>query len=281
MNPDTSGEIALGDSDFAAFSHKSKLDKLNKKTMDTVVHEYTWSYDLLPYEVSAIKSVPDIKGKPILDVGVGTGRTTQELLKVSNDYLGIDYSREMLVSCQNKFPAVNFELADVRDLSAYPDELFYTVFFSSNGICMVNHDDRMSIIKELYRLLKPGGVFMFSAYNQNFLEHRKPFYFPEFGRTFNPLKFVVRSSRFLKNLTVSLMNRARYKSLEIITPEYAIINDRCHNYATMLYYTSPANMQKQLQKCGFTTQLDAFGIDGKMITDHDVIDDTLFYVIRK
>lgn len=281
MNPDTSAEIALDDSDFAALSHKAKLDELNKKTMDTVVQEYTWSYDLLPYEVSAIKSVPDIKGKSILDVGVGTGRTTKDLLRVSNDYLGIDYSREMLVSCQNKFPAVNFELADARDLSAYPDESFYTVFFSSNGICMVNHDDRVSIIKELYRLLKPGGVFMFSAYNLNFLEHRKPFYFPEFGKTLNPAKFVVRASRFLKNLAVSLINRLRYKSLEIITSEYAIINDRCHNYATMLYYTSPANMKKQLHECGFTAQLDAYGIGGQMIADHDVIDDTLFYVIRK
>lgn len=281
MNSDGSGEIALSDIELEALLLKEKLDNLNKQTMSAVVDEYRWSYELLPYEIAAIDSVPDIRDKPILDMGVGTGRTTNGLLEISKDYLGIDYAREMLDSCEQHFPHVRFELADARDMSAYADESFYTAFFSSNGICMVNHDDRMKILKEVYRLLKPGGVFLFSAYNQHFLKNMKAFYFPDFGMTLNPVKFIVRGMRFCRSLILSLVNRWRYKHLEVKTEEYEIINDRCHNYATMLYYTTPQNMEKQLHESGFTAGLTAYAINGKPITDDNVTDDTLFYVIRK
>ena len=245
------------------------------------VKEYLWSDELFPSEISAIQSVPDIKDKPILDVGVGTGRTTGALIKLSKHYLGIDYVDEMLHACKFKFPEVRFELADARNLSAHADESFYSIFFSSSGICMVTHDDRMQIIKEIVRLLEPGGVFMFSAYNHNFIKHAKLFYFPNFQKTLNPVKILVRGIRYIKNLSVSIINRVRYKRLEVKASDYAIINDRCHNYATMLYYSTQANIEKQLRESGLTGVLSAYGINGEKISDPNAIDDIIFYVVRK
>lgn len=260
---------------------KAKRDNLNKKTMRGSVKEYLWSDELTPSEISAIKNVPDIKDKPILDVGVGAGRTTRGLLRISKDYLGIDYVAEMTDKCKGKFLGVHFEQADARELSRYDDESFHTIFFSLNGLCMVDHVDRMLILKEFSRLLKPNGVFMFSAYNQNFIKHTKSFKVPMFEKTLNPLKLLVRSMRFLKNLGISIVNKIRYKSLEVKTDEYEIVNDSCHNYATMLYYTTPGNMKKQLNECGLSGELHCYGLNGEKIIDYNVEDDSIFYVVRK
>ena len=58
--------------------------------------------------------------------------------------------------------------------------------FSCNGIGMVAHQDRLSIMREVHRLLKPGGVFLFSTHNQNCPDHSAGFRLPEFEFTRNP-----------------------------------------------------------------------------------------------
>lgn len=73
----------------------------------------------------------------------------------------------------------------------------------------------------------------------------------------------------------------RYRRLEVRTGEYAMVNDRCHNYVMMLYYTMPLNMRKQLRDTGFTAELAIFGINGQPVANENIIDDTRFYVIRK
>ena len=50
----------------------------------------------------------ELHGKPILDLGVGAGRTTGSLLEISPDYVGVDYSPEMIRQCQARFPGVKF-----------------------------------------------------------------------------------------------------------------------------------------------------------------------------
>lgn len=73
----------------------------------------------------------------------------------------MDYVCEMVTECQRKFPDVRFEHGDARDLSRYEDGSFYLVMFSLNGISMVDHQGRMKILKEVYRILAPGGSFLF------------------------------------------------------------------------------------------------------------------------
>ena len=86
-----------------------------------------------------------------MDLGVGGGRTTAFLLQLSKDYVGIDFSNEMIERCRARFPATQFEVRDAQDLSGFEDQSFDFILFSCTGIDLVNHDQRLRILKEVRR----------------------------------------------------------------------------------------------------------------------------------
>jgi SAM-dependent methyltransferase len=63
-------------------------------------------------------------------------------------------------------PQLEFSVADAADLSAFRDESFDAVVFAFNGIDFVLPDgDRRACLGHVYRILKPGGVMIFSSHN--------------------------------------------------------------------------------------------------------------------
>lgn len=105
-------------------------------------------------------------GMSILDLGVGGGRTTKYLSTIASRYVGVDYSEAMISSCHEKFPALDFRLADASDLSPFSDESFDAVVFSFNGLDYVLPDEkRLRCLRECARVLRPDGVFIFSSHN--------------------------------------------------------------------------------------------------------------------
>ena len=74
-----------------------------------------------------------VRDTPILDIGVGGGRTAPLLAALSADYRGIDYLAEMVALARRRFPAFRFLEMDARRLS-FPDQSFRLVTFSYNGI---------------------------------------------------------------------------------------------------------------------------------------------------
>jgi SAM-dependent methyltransferase len=105
-------------------------------------------------------------GSKILDLGVGGGRTTVYLSQVASTYVGADYSEEMVRACEKKFPHLKFTLADAADLSAFADSSFDVIVFSFNGLdCIVDEARRSQCFGECRRVLRMGGVFIFSSHN--------------------------------------------------------------------------------------------------------------------
>src|ERR1700736_2825346 len=72
----------------------------------------------------------EARGQPILDIGVGGGRTTGHLRLLSDDYVGIDYLQEMVELTRARHPGARIERGDARDLKAFGDATFTLVFFS-------------------------------------------------------------------------------------------------------------------------------------------------------
>ncbi|HBD34124.1 MAG TPA: SAM-dependent methyltransferase, partial [Cupriavidus sp.] len=84
-----------------------------------------------PGEAAAIAFVADaVRDTPILDVGVGGGRTVPMLRKLSQHYEAIDYMPEMVEICQHNHPDIRVSQMDARDLSAFEDNTFGLVVFS-------------------------------------------------------------------------------------------------------------------------------------------------------
>jgi ubiquinone/menaquinone biosynthesis C-methylase UbiE len=109
----------------------------------------------------------EVRGEPILDIGVGAGRTTGllRLLTTSDRYVGIDWSSEMVAACLERYPGLDIRVGDARDLSAFPPDHFALVLFSYNGIDNLGHHDRPRVLAEVRRVLRPGGVYVYCTFN--------------------------------------------------------------------------------------------------------------------
>jgi SAM-dependent methyltransferase len=131
-------------------------------------------------------------GLSILDIGVGCGRTTPFLAATATHYIGIDYVREMIDICAARFPQHTFYCADATNLSMFEEARFNVVVFSFNGIDAIpTRRSRRQCIAEAYRVLAPGGLFIFSSHNARMLLN-----LPNF-EAIAPMQLILRVGRSL------------------------------------------------------------------------------------
>src|SRR6187397_120646 len=103
-------------------NENAAIDSINQKTMSAVVLEYSGivSEALGAPERTALNRIlPEVRGKRILDVGIGAGRTIGALNDVSKDYIGVDYVQAMVDHCRKNFPGVRIEKADARSMPQF------------------------------------------------------------------------------------------------------------------------------------------------------------------
>jgi ubiquinone/menaquinone biosynthesis C-methylase UbiE len=105
-------------------------------------------------------------GDAILDLGVGGGRTTPYLSRLASRYVGVDYAPNMVAACREKFPQLEFLVADATNLALLADADFDSVVMAFNGIdALVPSEARLRCLAEIHRVLKNGGIFIFSSHN--------------------------------------------------------------------------------------------------------------------
>jgi ubiquinone/menaquinone biosynthesis C-methylase UbiE len=105
-------------------------------------------------------------GMAILDIGVGGGRTTPYLSLIASHYIGIDYAAEMINRCRTKFPQVQFRVANAADLSAFTSSSLDVVVMAFNAIdYVIPNKSRYIALREISRVLRPGGILIFSSHN--------------------------------------------------------------------------------------------------------------------
>lgn len=232
-----------------------------------------------PEQVALASIAGRVEGGRILDIGVGGGRTVPHLVALSENYIGVDYVQGMVEACGRRYPGVRFEHADARSMPQFADASFDLIVFAWAGICMVDHAGRLAILAEIRRLLKPGGFFVFSTYNQNSADHHQRFEFPDFALSLNPLRSLRRLLGFARSTVVRYRNRLRLRRFEIRGAEYSIVNDRCHDYATLLYYITLHNQRRQLQRAGFDKPPMIYDGSGRPV-ETDTPDSSITFVIE-
>lgn len=139
----------------------------NRSTYETphAVREFEKLSDLQAPERTILEQIaPSLPRARMLDLGVGSGRTTAHFAARAADYIGADYSVAMAAAAKARFARVPFSVADARALP-FPDDSFDFVLFSYNGIDYVSHDDRQRILAEVHRVMSAGGCFAFSTHN--------------------------------------------------------------------------------------------------------------------
>lgn len=112
------------------------------------------------------------KNNKILDLGCGAGRTTINLYKQGfNNIIGLDIADNLIKYakeyCKNNNLNTKFVVGDASNLE-YKDNTFDSVIFSFNGItCIPGSKNRNKVLKEIYRVLKPNGIFIFTAHDRD------------------------------------------------------------------------------------------------------------------
>lgn len=259
------------------------VDTVNQRTMSQSVAEYSAIVNegLNDQEKACLASVDSlVRNKRILDLGIGAGRTVAPLRELSQDYTGVDYMAEMVAHCQQQFAGVRFAQVDARAMHAFADGSFDLAFFSCNGISMVDHPGRLAILAEVRRVLSPGGIFIFSTCNRQSWQYSAKFRLPDFQPTWHPVKAAARAARFMAQTGFRAMNRLKLLRHEVRCAEYAVINDVCHHYQTMLYFIDPEQQVKQLRSAQFAGDIRMFDLSGKP-ADYGNTDGTLAFVAHK
>jgi SAM-dependent methyltransferase len=241
------------------------LDEVNRRGYASakVVGWYDALDFIHPTEAVILERLlPAIKDKKLLDLGIGGGRTTKFLLEVSRDYTGIDYTPESIDAAKRKYPEANLLWGDARDLSTFPNNGFAFVLFSLNGLDYVAHEDRLGVLREVFRVLQPGGFFMFSTHNRDY-------------RNFNKLPWqedLQFNLNFLKNCLYALAflpKHFRMQKHEVHTDEYAIVNDNAHGFSLLSYYIGIVRQKAQLAATGFG-KIEAYDMEGRKVeSDRD------------
>lgn len=102
--------------------------------------------------------LPSLKGKSVLDLGCGEGTDTffykQQGAAV---VVGLDASKELLAKAQAKYPDIEFIYGLFEKLS-FADEKFDYIF---SKYALMTSPEMQPIFEGVYRVLKPGGIFMF------------------------------------------------------------------------------------------------------------------------
>ncbi|WP_019402612.1 MULTISPECIES: class I SAM-dependent methyltransferase [unclassified Chelatococcus] len=247
----------------------------------SVVSRYRRAEELQPAEAEVLEMLRDtISNKRILDIGVGGGRTTPYLLDISRDYIGIDYSPEMVRMCREAFPGVSFQLRDARYMDDFEEGSFDFILFSFNGIDYVDHESRLMILRNCHRLLSIDGSFAFSTHNRR-ADIQKAWDITRFRRERfrNPLAAAKTLAAYVAGMTFH-MARARHEEFH---QTYAIINDQAHLFRLMTYYIAIEDQITQLHSVGFDRVL-PFGIDGKVVPEADYEhcrDRWIYYLCRR
>jgi len=223
--------------------------KLTRHYVQAVLH--------IPEVLLLVKYRDAFAGKRVLDLGCGAGRTAVYLSRWTDRYTAVDYSAGMLERARAWLPGVRFLECDARDMSAFGDGEFDVVFFLNNGFDSLDHEGRLRALAEIRRVLVPGGLYFFSSHNR---DHRDARLQPSLSLTVDPFLM----ARRIVRLHRCTRNRRQNRAYEREEKEYAIINDRSHNYSLITYYMRPADQAAQLRAAGFEP-LEAYCLSGESL----------------
>ncbi|MCR5802409.1 MAG: class I SAM-dependent methyltransferase [Lachnospiraceae bacterium] len=114
------------------------------------------------FEIPTLYSLlPDFEGKSVLDLGCGTGERCVDYVKRGAVRVqGIDISEKMLAVAQeeNSDPHITYHNMPMEDLDSINDR--FDIVISS--LAMHYIEDFSGVVKNVYRLLNDGGIFLFS-----------------------------------------------------------------------------------------------------------------------
>ncbi len=150
----------------------------NERYHDRVAPLYDDLYDRSPYwrfyrEITWVRLkrlLPREAGAAIVDLGCGTGEWGLRCLRSGYRVTFVDLSQGMLARARDRLAReqpgreAEFLCADVADLRALPSETFALAIAQGDPLSFTSRPKRA--IREMHRILAPGGVVLASVDNR-------------------------------------------------------------------------------------------------------------------
>jgi ubiquinone/menaquinone biosynthesis C-methylase UbiE len=110
----------------------------------------------------------DFRGKKVLEIGLGQGADSMQLINRGALYNGIDLTEESVRRVKERFALFNKPYQEVQVANAeqipYADNTFDIVY--SHGV--IHHSPHIEkIVQEIHRVLKPGGQAVIMLYHKS------------------------------------------------------------------------------------------------------------------
>ncbi|MEH2086099.1 class I SAM-dependent methyltransferase [Nostoc sp.] len=132
-------------------------------------YRYQWLYDGISrlaalsvggearFRQLALQGLTIHSDSQVLDLCCGSGQTTEFLVKTSQNVTGLDASPKSLQQARLNVPEASYIEAFAEEMP-FADNLF-DVVHTSVALHEMQPQQLRKIINEVYRVLKPGGVF--------------------------------------------------------------------------------------------------------------------------
>ncbi len=115
----------------------------------------------------------------LLELGCGTGRGLEILVNAADHYTGIDKNEPLIKEHTEKYPNSKFIDQFMPPLTGIPDNSMDTVI-TFHVIEHIKDDD--AFVKEIHRVLKPGGTAIITTPNVEMRVARNPWHIREYTR---------------------------------------------------------------------------------------------------
>lgn len=155
------------------------------------------------------------RGKDFLEIGCGDGIYLQELLPIAKSVTGIDSSEFMLENAKKRLAGTSAKLFNQNAKSlSFEDESFDLVVCEMNTFGNFSEEEQIQGLKEMFRVLRPGGQIRVTLYNKEMLPHQIQHYKNigatgiSAGEDFITMDQGLKSERFTKERVEAILKKA-------------------------------------------------------------------------